>query len=324
MNTAPATNKGGAAQPNLGCLKAAFESTGSPRWIMDTIQRYRLDRKRGFRLEVDFIGDKVQHHLQSTEAALAARQVDFIDTDWISIARCRARGIPVSAVFPYGAIVGGLVGSHDSGILSLSDIRGRQIGVVRRADKNLSVLRAVCVKRYGFDPETQASVREAGSKTALLQQLRAGEVEAALLYWHLIPRLVVSGQFRQVCDVLELLPELGIGAVPTTFFTFRDEFIARRPALIRAFIGAFCEAVTLMRKNDEIWAHIAEDLLQDSDPACLRALREKWKTRMCTIWNRDVVADLNRLFGEIKNRCGAEALGFDHIPAETFNHAFMN
>lgn len=309
---------------DLGCLKAAFEGTGSPRWIMDTIKRYRLDLKRGFRLELDFIGDKVQPRLQSTEAALAADQVDFIDTDWISVARCRAEGLAISAVFPYGAIMGGLVVAQDSAIQGLMDIRGRRIGVVRLLDKNWAVMRAVCVKRFGFDPQAQASVQEAGSKTALLGQLQAGEVEAALLYWHLIPGLVASGRFRQVCDVLELVPELGIGAIPTTFFTFRDEFIARRPALIRAFIGAFCEAVTLMRKSDEIWAHIAEQFLDDNGPAYLHALRRKWETRIRTAWNMDVVADLNRLFAEIKSRCGSEALGIDHLPAETFDYAFMN
>lgn len=309
---------------DLGCLKAAFEATGSPRWIMDTITRYRLDIKHGFRLQVDFIGDKVQHNLQSTEAALVGNHVDFIDTDWISIARLRAQGIPVSAVFPYGAIMGGLVVPHDSGIYSLMDIRGRRIGVVRQSDKNWSVVRTVCVKRYGLDPGTEASVREAGSKTALMQQLRAGEVEAAVLYWHLIPGLVVSGRFRQVCDVLELVPELGINAVPTTFFTFRDEFIACRPALVRAFIGAYCEAVTLMRENDEIWAHIAEHILNDNDLTLLHALRGKWDTRICTTWNIGVVADLDRLFGEIKRLCGPESVGINHVPAETFNHAFMN
>ncbi|MFH1044679.1 MAG: ABC transporter substrate-binding protein [Pseudomonadota bacterium] len=323
---APAPNEAGTAQTmaDLGCLKAGFEGSGSPRWIMDTIKRYRLDIKHGFRLEVDFIGDKVQPRLQSTEAALAADQVDFIDTDWISVARCRSQGLSISAVFPYGAIMGGLVVAHDSGIHGLMDIRGRRIGVVRLLDKNWAVMRAVCIKRFGFDPQAEASVQESGSKTALLRQLQAGEVEAALLYWHLIPGLVVSGRFRQVCDVLELVPELRIGAVPTTFFTFRDEFIARRPALIRAFIGAFCEAVTLMHKNDEIWAHIAEHILDDNNLARLHALRGKWETRICTTWNMGVVADLNRLFGEIKNRCGSEALGCDHLPAETFNYAFMN
>lgn len=318
VNTAPPD--GGT---DLGCLTAAFEATGSPRWIMDTIKRYRLDMKHGFRLQVELIGDRVRHDLQSTEAALAGDHVDFIDTDWISVARCRARGLPVAAVFPYGAIMGGLVAADESGIQNLADIRGRRIGVVRRLDKNWAVLRAVCIKRLGFDPRAEASVWEAGSKTALLDQLKAGDVDAAVLYWHLIPGLVVSGRFHQVCDILDLLPQLGVGALPTTFFTFRDEFIERRPETIRAFIGAFCEAVTLMRENNGIWGQIGGQILHENDPAYLRALRTKWETRMCSTWNRRVVSDLDRLYGEIKYFCGPDA-EFDRIPLETFNLAFMN
>ena len=313
-----------AVQADTTVLRAAFDAAGSPRWVMDAIKRHQLDTKHGLRLELDFVGDRASRKIYSAEAALAANQVDLIETDWISVARCRARGLAVSAVFPYGAILGGLVAACDSGIEDLSALRGRRIGVVRLLDKNWAVLRAVCIGERGFDPEAEAVVKEAGSSTALLELLRSGKVEAAVPYWHVIPRLVATGRFHQVCDLLELLPGLGHAVVPTAFFTCRDELIARRPETIRGFIAAFSEAVALMRLNRGIWRQIVGEILQENDSDCLEALRQKWQTRMCATWNGGVIAALDRLLGQIKHRCGSRAVGIEQMPVETFSYAFMS
>jgi NitT/TauT family transport system substrate-binding protein len=308
----------------LGTLAAAFEATGSPRWIMHTIRSYGLDAKHGFGLEVDFVGDTVKHGLQSTEAALAEGAVDFIDTDWLSIARCRDQGMKIAAAFPYGRIMGGMVVAQDSSIESLEDLRGRRVGVVRRHDKNWCVTRAVCVRRHGFDPHQEAVVDEALSKTVLVGKLKAGEVDAALLYWHLIPHLTVTNRYRQVCDMLDLLPELGIGRCPTTFFAFREETIARSPGLVRAFVAAFREAVELMRARDDVWEELSTALLGGCDGALLRLLRERWESRITTAWNVGVIDDLGRLFDEILRFGGPQTVGCDRIPEGTFTTAFMH
>lgn len=308
----------------LGTLRAAFEATGSPRWIMSAIKKHGLDAKHGFRLEVDFIGDAVKRNLQSTESALVEGAVDFIDTDWLSIARCRSQGMKISAVLPYGRIMGGLVVPAESPIHTLEDLRGRRIGVVTRFDKNWTVTRAVSIRRHGFDPQAEGFVEEALSKTALLGMLEKGRVDAALLFWHLIPRLTVTKRFRQVYDVLDLLPELGVGRPPTTFFTFRDAFIAGNPHLIRAFAAAFGEAVELMRSDDDVWEEISITVPREHREAFLMELRARWESRITTLWNPDVARDLHRLFEEILRLGGPESTGFDRIPEGTFTTHFMS
>jgi NitT/TauT family transport system substrate-binding protein len=309
---------------DLGRLRAAFEASGSPRWIMHTIKNHGLDAKHNFRLEVDFIGDTVKHDLQSTEAALAEGVVDFIDTDWISIARCRCRGMKVAAVLPYGRIMGGLVVPQDSSMQTLAELRGKRIGVVRRHDKNWLVARAVCLRRYGFDPQDEGVVEESLSKTVLLQRLEERKVDAALLYWHLIPPLTVTNRYRQVCDMLDLLPELGVGRPPTTFFTFREEVIAQSPRLVRAFAAAFREAVALMRNGDGVWEEISKALLHECDGPLLSLLRQKWEGRITTSWDESVIADLHRLFDEIRRLNGSAQLDCDLIPEGTFATEFVH
>ena len=88
---------------------------------------------------------------------------------------------------------------------------------------------------------------EALSKTTLLRWLEDGAVEVAALPWHLAPRVTATGKFRVLCDVLDLLDELGAPPVPTTFFAARPEFVATHPKVIAGFIGAYRDAPAGLR-----------------------------------------------------------------------------
>jgi len=260
-------------------LRAAFESSGSPSWIMRAIRAQAFDRRHGFDLELVLGGDVGDRRAQATQHVLAQGRADLIDTDWLSIARSQDTDAPLKAIFPYGKIVGALVAASASGIQHLADLRGRRVGVIRASDKNWFVARAACRKRHGFDPQGDAQVAEAFSKTTLLRWLEAGEVEVAALPWHLAPRLTASGKFRLLCDVLDLLDELGAPCVPTTFFATRPEFAASHPALIAGFIGAYRDAVAFLRADENAWREAAAQ--PGDDAAVLAALRAAWLRRIC-------------------------------------------
>ncbi len=313
----------GAMAP-LGTVRGAFEVTGSPSWIMRTIQRRELDGRHGFGLALELGGDAVKHSRQATEALLADGAADVIDTDWLSIARLRREGLPVTAVFPYGRIMGGVVVPAASAFHDLAGMRGKTIGVVHELDKNWLVVRAACLRRHGFDPEREARVVEAMSKTVLLDWLERGAVDAAVLYWHLVPNLVADGRFRQLCDVLDLLVEVSGSSPPTTFFVFREDFVAARAGLVRAFVEAYRDAVALMRASRALWAE-AVAAPNGLDTAPVRALRASWDRRVCTAWRPDDVLALGRLFETLKTIAGEDAVGGVHaLPPEMFELGFMS
>jgi NitT/TauT family transport system substrate-binding protein len=308
----------------LGTLRGGFEATGSPSWIMRTIRQRGLDRRHGFTLDLNLGGDTVKHSLQATEAVLAEGAADIVDTDWLSIARWRRDGFPVKAVFPYGRIMGGMVVPATSNIHHLSDIKGRRIGVVRKFDKNWLVARAACLQRHGFDPETEAHVSEAMSKTVLLDWLENGVIDVAVLYWHLIPQLIVGGRFRQLQDVLDLVTAIAGVNPPTTFFVCREDFIAAKPGLVRAFIAAYCDAVALMRGDDHAWAEAIVDV-ESSNTELTYALRAGWDRRVCTSWGPEDLSALTSLFDRLKAIGGEDAVGgIKAIPPEMFAPAFKN
>lgn len=308
----------------LGTLRGAFEATGSPSWIMRTILRRGLDRSHGFALDLQLGGDTVKHSLQATEALLAEGAADIADTDWLSIARWRHDGFPVKAVFPYGRIMGGMVVPATSAIQQLPDLKGRRIGVVRKFDKNWLVVRAACLERYGFDPQNEAQVSEAMSKTVLLEWLESGVIDVAVLYWHLIPGLTASGRYRQLQDVLDLVTAVAGVNPPTTFFVCREDFIAVKPDLLRAFVAAYCDAVALMRGDSHAWDEAVGDT-ESSNTELARGLRASWERRVCTSWGQDDLRALTCLFDRLKAIGGNDAVGgVKTIPPEMFAPAFTN
>jgi len=307
---------------SLGSLRVAFESSGSPSWVMRVIRSCNFDRLHDFHLDLRLGGDRGSATAQATQTVMADGRADLIDTDWLSIARSRQTGPALIAVFPYGRIMGGVVTATGSGIDSLADLQGCRVGVMRITDKNWTVIRAVCQKRHGFDPQATAAVEEALSKSTLVQWLQAGYLDAAVLPWHLIPRLTASTRFRQLCDILDLLPDLDVPSAPTTFFAVQPEFAAARQDLIAAFIASYAEAVALMRADEGVWREAAA--APDDQPEMLTGLRASWLRRICSEWRAEDALHLDALFERLRGIGDGDALGVAALPRDLFASAFIH
>ena len=298
---------------SLPVLRAGFEASGSGRWLMRGIVEQGLDAANGFRLHIELADDQVRAGLQATEACLAESAADVVDTDWLSIGRCRRAGIALAAAVPYGAIFGGLV-VRRGGIASLAELPGRRIGVVHADDKNWQLLRAACRQAHGFDPEADCTRVDTGSKTTLREQLVDGRVDAALLYWHQVPALVAGGEaseFVEVCDLLDLLPRLGMRTVPSTFFVFPDALLAAQPELVRGFARAVAAAVRRLRDDAALWHGLTGAA---ADAAVGQLLRGKWLARIPLAWDSTMRAELHQL---------AACLGEPELPDGVFAAGFL-
>ncbi|MCK9988056.1 MAG: lipopolysaccharide export system permease protein, partial [Azoarcus sp.] len=79
----------------LPTLRGAFEATGSGAWLMRAIVACGLDEANGYRLALQLGDDRMRGERHATEARLIDGEVDLIDTDWLSLARHRAAGLPL-------------------------------------------------------------------------------------------------------------------------------------------------------------------------------------------------------------------------------------
>ncbi|MGH7371898.1 MAG: ABC transporter substrate-binding protein [Candidatus Methylomirabilales bacterium] len=301
-------------------FRGAFETTGTPRFVMYTIQKLGLDKKHGFTLQISYAVDQIERSLESVEIALQKGTADLIDIDWISIARERAHGAPIVAFFPYGQTVGSLVVRADSSIRDLRDLKGRRVGVVRIMDKNWVIARAYCRKVHGFDPQEEVTVVEALSKARLSHLLEQGEVEAGFQFWQMVPPLVLTGKFRVAVDVADLIQELaGTAArVPISAFITRDEVLRDRPEVLRGFARAFREVAAFMTSNDQIWDELGRVMMGGADRALVQAIRDGWRRMVMTEWTPETIRGIEQLFRELLAVGGKDVLGVDRIPPGTF------
>lgn len=274
-------------------LRAGFDDTGTGRWLMRVVQHFGLDEKHGFRLDLSLAREGAGQARPRGIAALAADQVDVVDADWLSISRNRREGHGVTGVFPYGRIMGTVVARPDSGITGIDGLRCARLGVIGMEDKNWSVLRAWCRSYRAFDPAGETEVWEAGSRQVLVDAVLGGHVDAALVHWHLVPRLTADGCVI-LAEIPDLVRELSGSDAPTTFFVFRDDLVARQPGLVGGFVAAVREAVGFMREESVPWFLLAREL-PTPDAACLPALRRRWLNRICTRWDAAVVHEVASL-----------------------------
>lgn len=278
-------------------LRATFEQTGSVGWVMRRIVRDGLDRTHGFVLDLDLRDDRLRSRLHATEAALLRGDADLADCDWLALAHHRAQGHDLVPLVPYGRIFGGLVARRASGIATPADLHGKRLGVVHHADKNWRLLRALAARAGRPVDPARVSLVETGSKSDLRARLHAGELDAALLYWHQLPDALEDPALQRVCDLLDALGEALPTVPPTTFLVVRRVLRDTQPALLDAFTQAYRAAVARLQGCETSWRREVGAAFSGIGDGVAQRLRQAWMARVCAAWPEETVTQLRALWG---------------------------
>jgi NitT/TauT family transport system substrate-binding protein len=246
----------------LGLLKF-----GTASWTAGIIADHGLDKANGFALErLDLASN------DAARIAFLAGEADIIVSDFLFAARLTAEGKPV-VFLPFSSAEASLITASGSPIHSIGDLKGRRIGVSGGPlDKGWLMLLAEAKHAHGFDLAREAAP-VFGAPPLLQQQLEAGELDAALLYWNFAARLKAKG-YREVTSVDELARSLGAsGNVSMIGFILHGAFAGAHTAAVNGFAASVRSARDILAKDAQQWERV-RPLMRAADEATFQALKQ--------------------------------------------------
>ena len=239
----------GARAERKSVLTAGAVQFGTGQWLFDVIANGKLDAAEGFTLSQRLLASN-----SAADIALLGQQADIAITDWFWVMRQRSLGGDY-LFMPFTAALGGVIVPEGSQLRTVSDLKGKEIGVAGGPiDKSWILLRAYGIKQDAGDLASTARP-VFGAPPLLNEQAAAGRVDALLNFWPFAVRLEAKG-WRRLIAVSDIMRSFGIGAgLPLVGFVFpaslaRDEpgshaglcqggpESAAHPARLRRGVGA--------------------------------------------------------------------------------------
>jgi NitT/TauT family transport system substrate-binding protein len=286
---------------DLGTIKVGVLEFGTVNWELDVIKHHGLDRQRHFTLEVQGFGSG-----EATNVALQGEAVDAIVDDYFWVSRQRSDGQLLTFV-PFSSTVGAVMVPPDSDIASLTDLKGKKLGVAGGPlDKSWLLLQALAAKRHGMDLAAEVEPVY-GAPPLLNEKVQDGELDAVLNYWHYAARLDAKG-FRQVVGIEQALGELGAATVPPQLgFVFYQFFVDEHPELVAAFADASRTAKELLQ-NDAEWERI-RPLTRAEDDATFEAIKRRYREGIIDHWGAAEQADAAKVYAMLAGLGGEKLVG---------------
>ncbi|BBN94419.1 putative ABC transporter [Deinococcus grandis] len=295
-------------------LNVGLQAGGTLSWVTFAIQKYGIDRDLGFRLNTTTYASK-----DATRVALRAGDAQVVVDDFLEVTLLRQKGFPVSAIYPFSLITGGVIVPAGSDIRTVADLKGQTLGATSLTDKTLLILRAY-TRRQGFDVQSAAKVASVSSP--LMEQfMNRGEIQAGIPFWHHGARMVSTGKFRTLISSADLLRGLGLPQnVPLLYLVARTD---ADPATLRLFLKAVNQANERMKTDPAFWtAMLDANLYALPDRSQLPALRTQWAAGLPKRWT---AADLNAtllLTRRMIEVAGPDVVGLTRLDTRAFNTSY--
>lgn len=287
------------AQPTVrvGVLKF-----GTVNWEIDVIKHHQLDKKYQFDLKVTPLASK-----NASAVALQSNAVDIILTDWLWVNRQRFEN-KLYSIYPMSKTHGGLYIPAHSDIKTITDLKGKKIGIAGGAvDKSWLLLQAYSQKVYGLDLKKEA--KPTFAVPPLLNQLMLrGELTAAINFWHYGARLKAAG-FKQLITIPEILTELGVKAqVPLLGWVFDQGWAFDNRNALNAFLQASAEAKQILFSSDEEWQRL-RPLIKAENDVVFTTLQTDYRAGLLSQFGSHEIAASQRIFEILAEQGGSALVG---------------
>ncbi len=240
-------------------LRLASVKFGTLAWLIKTIKAEELDKKHGLDLDVVVIATN-----QSSPITLFGGSADVIVSDWPWALQQRARGEALK-FSPFSASLGAVMVPGDSDIKTLSDLKGKRLGVAGSSiDKSWLLLQAYVKKTLGFD-FAKYVVPQYGAAPLLAEQAKDGKLDAVLNFWTFSARLRGIG-FRDIITMSDVMKELGIEPQPALVgYVWKASTEKEKGPAIDALLAAVSDANALLATSDSAWERLRPLMKVSSD-----------------------------------------------------------
>jgi NitT/TauT family transport system substrate-binding protein len=289
-----------------GKVRLLYNETGTNSFVPFVIKKFALDKKHGFELQ--------PIPTTTTPAAITAIQSGGADVGtfgWNDVGRMIDNGVKVVGVAPFlrwGADF--VVVPADSSIKTLGDLKGKKVGTGTKTALNWIIMNAVAQKEYGLDVEKSATVHEA-APPLLRALIENGQLDATHMFNSMTPGMVVTGKFRSLAKISDLVHRFGLPDTPFLLYAFDARYVEAKPANVKAFTAAYRDAIEILKTDDSVWVERGKQL--DMTPEVAGLFRTEGRTDIWTKFGPDTEANIRKVFDAMLPLAGAEALGISKL-----------
>ncbi|MFW1677755.1 ABC transporter substrate-binding protein [Pontibacter sp. JAM-7] len=237
------------AASQLPVVRVAVLQSGTVNWELQYILNQQIDRAHGFKLEMQKMAS-----LSAAKLALTSGGADLVVSDWLWAGKRNNAGANLRFI-PFSSQIGSVLLPPDSKITSLTDLRGKKIGVAGGPMNKSWVLLQAAAKAQGVDLRQEAEI-QFGAPPLLSQALRRGQVDLLATFWHYGARLETEG-YKPMVSMQQLMHDLGMkSGLPILGYLFNADFAQRSPTAVAGFAAAITEAKQRLAADDAEWAEI--------------------------------------------------------------------
>src|SRR5262245_3466859 len=251
---------------------------------------------------------------------VAERKVDIGFGGFTTMATARSEGKDLIVIYGVFSPVNMVFVRKDSPIKTLTDLKGKKLGVFGGPGSTTFAFLAVLAKNwYGIDLFHDAELVTAPAP-ALAELLGKRDIDAALLGTVESIQTFAQNRYRVLVDLSAEYKAHQGGRAPAHVTVATNEAFAKaHPDIVRDYLKAYKSALQYMHVHPEVWDEYAASIKMDN-PAERVLLRQKMEPNLVETWDVNQIALQNEYLNLVHNIVGESVLKV--VPADLIRNDY--
>jgi NitT/TauT family transport system substrate-binding protein len=221
---------------------------------------------------------------------LAERKVDIGFGGFTTMATARTEGKDIIVIYGVFSPVNMVFVAKNSSIRSLTDLKGKKLGVFGGPGSTTFGFLAVLARNwYGIDLFHDAELVTAPGPV-LVELLGKGDIDAALLGTTESIQMFAQQRYRVLVDLsAEYKAHQGGRAPAHVTVATNEEFANSHPDIVRDYLKAYKSTLEYVRAHPEVWDEYAKSINMN-DPGERALLQQKMGPNLVERWDAEQIA----------------------------------